>query len=127
MVVYLPVSIARETIWKCVKKVRRGPKEHFEGLNGYATVSTDSPGKSPLRNGLRKTSDVELHHIARKDSDLDVEAEEQGRFLLQNSADTIRHGAQVYGWDLVKIGFILAPLWFLTEVIDLKDCFLLHL
>ncbi|CAM6110155.1 unnamed protein product [Calypogeia fissa] len=117
LVVYLPVSIVRETVWKCVKGALKGPKDHFEGLNGYTpTIITESPGKSPLRNGLRKGSDLELHHFARKDSDLDVEGEE-ARFLLQSPA--AQHGsAKVHGWDLVKIGFILAPLWFLTEYLS---------
>ncbi|KAL2645209.1 hypothetical protein R1flu_012796 [Riccia fluitans] len=113
LIVYLPISLLNDQIKSCIVKTRKNPGT----FNGIA--STDSPLKSPLKNG-RKSSDLELQHlILRKDSDLDLEADgETVSFIRTDSAHPVRNHGKLLSWDLVKVSILLTPLWFMTEYLS---------
>ncbi|BBN03838.1 solute carrier family 35, member F5 [Marchantia polymorpha subsp. ruderalis] len=113
LIVYLPISLLNDQIKSCIVKARKSPGT-FSAL-----TPSDSPMKSPLKNG-RKGSDLELQHLMlRKDSDLDLEPEEESAsFSRVDSAHPAKNHGKLLSWDLVKASFMLAPLWFLTEYLS---------
>ncbi|KAF8407171.1 hypothetical protein HHK36_006297 [Tetracentron sinense] len=111
MVVYLPIAFIKD--WLCNSMRSRSSKS---GKNAE-TVDKSSVGLgSPPR--VQKIFEVELQgHLARKDSEVDLSAQEEGRPLVskRRDVDTLKQDRELTTKEIATYGFYIAPIWFLTE------------
>lgn len=116
MVVYLPIAFIKDCLCNIIRK--RSCK------NGRsAAISSGSPAgvSSPLKCiGGHKIFEIELEGtLNRKDSEVDLSAQEEGMPLVpkhSDDADTLKPQKELTSREIAAYGFYIAPIWFLTEV-----------
>eukprot|EP01018_Ginkgo_biloba_P003103 Gb_13342 [translate_table: standard] len=118
MMVYLPISVAKD--WVCnVLSKRCGQNQKVTEAGVDNSCCLDSPLKV---NGTHDDLETEMQlYLSRKDSDNDIGAEEEGRSLiLKNLEDLqgLKHQAKLTQLEVAKISCFIAPIWFATEYLS---------
>lgn len=118
MVVYLPIAFLKDLICNLIRK--RSAKS---GKN--AAVSNQSPSgvSSPLKYlGGQTIFEMEIQgSLTRKDSEVDMSAQEEGILLLPTRKDddnTIQQGKELTTREVAIYGCYIAPIWFVTEYLS---------
>ncbi|KAK4422142.1 putative vacuolar membrane protein [Sesamum alatum] len=114
MVIYLPIAFLKD--WICNFLQRRSRESGQSGSNDPYS----GRGSSPLRFiGGQKIFEMEIRgSMNRKDSDLDLSQQEEGKPLVSEHGDddrNIRHEKEITTKEIAMYGFYIAPLWFMTE------------
>lgn len=124
MVVYLPIAFIKDWLCKFLK-------------NHYSKSGKNADSSSPLKyNGGQKTFEMESI-LTRKDSEADLSPHLEETPLVPRSKEGVnilKHEKEVTTREIVKYGFYIAPIWFITEVkvlstfmrLLLLDCFQYH-
>ncbi|KAL0447311.1 UNVERIFIED_CONTAM: putative vacuolar membrane protein [Sesamum latifolium] len=113
MVIYLPIAFFKDWICDFLKR-------HYRE-SGQSGTNDPYPGLgSPLRFiGGQKIFEMEIRgSLNRKDSDLDLSQQEEGKPLVSEHGDgdrNIRHEKEITTKEIAIYGFYIAPLWFMTE------------
>ncbi|XP_075506248.1 putative vacuolar membrane protein YML018C isoform X2 [Primulina tabacum] len=113
MVIYLPIAFVKDCICRFLK--RRSGKSG-QGVN----EDSCSPLASPLKYiGGQKMFELESQgSLTRKDSELDLSANEEGKPLVSRHVDDAknsRNEKEITTKEIATYGFYIAPLWFFTE------------
>lgn len=136
LVIYLPVSVLKDYICNYYenkhKLKSRNSNAHGIKLsslpgspmrqNGVHKASS-LPG-SPLRsNGVHKNSDVDLEKLVlMKEMNSQSTDSESHPFLHKTSSlEELKESIVLTTWEIAKISMIMAPLWLLTEVRNLRN------
>lgn len=113
MVIYLPVSFARDLICNFLRKRSKKSGLIVKG------VGLESPLKYI---GGQKIIELEMQGaLNKKDSDIQVSEFDEAKPLVSELGDTtriIRHEKEITTKEIARYGFYIAPLWFITEVIS---------
>ncbi|KAK9280163.1 hypothetical protein L1049_013850 [Liquidambar formosana] len=118
MVVYLPIAFIKD--WLCNSLRRRSSKS---GKNAE-TVNESSLGlSSPLKYiGGQKLFETELQGVlTRKDSEVDIPAQEEDQPLVpkrKDDAEMLKQNREVTTREIATYGFYIAPIWFITEYLS---------
>lgn len=114
MVIYLPIAFIKDWIYSILK--RRAAK------SGQPINDGTCPGfGSPLTYiGAQKIFEIEIPgSLSRKDSDIDLSEQEEGKPLVPKQGDDARNilpEKEITTKEIAAYGFYIAPLWFITEV-----------
>eukprot|EP00249_Psilotum_nudum_P014942 c25081_g1_i1 orf=194-1396(-) len=119
MVVYLPLSFLKDWIFSLVQ-ASCSTQDSLECACGRRCVKSSAFVDSPLKiNGVHGDSDTELDHLmCKKDSNTELIAEEEGMQLMQKSTNHMsfsKGAGPLSAWEVARISFCIAPLWFITE------------
>ncbi|KAK9102072.1 hypothetical protein Sjap_019326 [Stephania japonica] len=118
MVVYLPIAFIKDRICRMLRA--RSSK------SGKTAEIADKPSgglDSPLKlNGVQKILELELQgSLNKKSSEKDLYDEEEGMPLVSRSSEDVdvsKQCGELPTRDIVKYGFYLAPIWFVTEYLS---------
>ncbi|MBA0731993.1 hypothetical protein Gogos_016111 [Gossypium gossypioides] len=121
MVIYLPIAFIKD--WVC-NLLRRRSSKTVKDIE--STDETSNELNSPLRH---KIYEMELQGtLVRKDSDADFSPHIEGKPLVSKQKDEVhflKQDKQLTAREIATIGFYIAPIWFVTEVIIAKQFFLI--
>lgn len=113
MVIYIPIAFFKD--WLCNILKKRASKKG-QGVNDDVCPGLASPLKYI---GGEKIFEIEIGHMNRKDSDIDLSEHDEGKPLVSRQVDdskSIKPEKEVTAKEIATYGFYLAPLWFITEV-----------
>eukprot|EP00246_Nothoceros_aenigmaticus_P002435 TRINITY_DN13308_c0_g1_i1.p1 TRINITY_DN13308_c0_g1~~TRINITY_DN13308_c0_g1_i1.p1 ORF type:complete len:396 (-),score=54.91 TRINITY_DN13308_c0_g1_i1:707-1894(-) len=118
LTVYLPIALLKDRISGCFRKswtVQR--RDSSIDLEAYTTSLPNSPVKS---NGLHRLQGDEVQpFVLLKDGTFEMAKDEEGcNLILKTMEDCRKTPAKVTSWELMRLGFCLAPLWFFTEYLS---------
>lgn len=136
LVIYLPVSYLKDYIYEYyqnkLKSKTRNPNAHgiklspLEGSpmrqNGVYKASS-LPG-SPLRsNGVHTNSDVDLEKMVleKEINSLTTDVESHPFLHKSSSLEDLKNSVMFTTWEIARIGMIMAPMWLLTEVGNVRN------
>lgn len=119
MVVYLPIAFIKD--WLC-NSLRKCSSKNGRVRNAD-TESLSSDGLDSQKfNGMQKMVEMEMQGLlARKGSEADLSAQEEGRLLITKSKGELENLKQHRELTTKKIalyGFYIAPVWFITEYLS---------
>lgn len=107
MVIYLPVALLKD--WICNNFMKRQPKS----IDGIAEIIT-----KPAQKVIVEMES--LSPLSRKDSGIDISSlkDEESVALIRytTGSEFSKEKLAVSTMEIVKYGFYLAPIWFVTEV-----------
>lgn len=116
MVIYLPLASVKDWICHWLRR-RSGKNGKSLGINDDSCVGKESPLKYI---GSQKVLQMDIQGpLGRKDSEIDLSAEEEGRPLVakvKDGADNGKQGKEISTRQIAIYGCSLAPIWFMTEV-----------
>ena len=118
MVVYLPIAFIKDWLYNLLK--RRSSKS---GKNKEIEDEFSVRSSSPLKgNGVQKNMELELGNVIRKDSDLDLStlAEVKPLVARYNDTNVLKAERELTAKEVATYGFYIAPIWFITEVSNLR-------
>lgn len=108
MVVYLPMAFIKDWLCNFLKRRLSKSGKDADSLNGSSSA-LDSPSRHTI-------FEMELQgSYTRKDSELDLSSHEEGLPLVSKLKDDTHK--ELTTSEVMKFGFYIAPIWFLTEVI----------
>ena len=118
MVVYLPIAFIKDWFYKLFKH-RSSKTAKIVKVGEEFSIRSTSPHKG---NGGQKNSEVELASVTRKDSDADLSLHEEAVPLVTkyNDANATKADKELTTREIATYGFYIAPIWFITEVGNLK-------
>lgn len=113
MVIYIPIAFFKD--WLCNILKKRASKKG-QGVNDDVCPGLASPLKYI---GGENIFEIEIGHMNRKDSDIDLSEHDEGKPLVSRQVDDSKSNKpekEVTAKEIATYGFYLAPLWFITEV-----------
>ncbi|KAF3782806.1 putative vacuolar membrane protein [Nymphaea thermarum] len=117
MVIYLPIAAIKEWIYHAIKRCS-SKRRNAESIDKSST-GVDSPLKYEM---VPKSLELELPStLTKKDSELDLSAQEEGNALLprqREDLDMMGQNKELTDWEIARFGFYLAPVWFVTEYLS---------
>ncbi|KAK3043762.1 hypothetical protein RJ639_001958, partial [Escallonia herrerae] len=116
MVVYLPIAFMKDWICNLLRK-------RSNSKNGTFSNDASSGLSSPLKYiGGQKVYEMEVQaSLNRKDSDVDLSNEEEGKPLVlkrRDDADMVKQDKELTTREVATYGFYIAPIWFITEYLS---------
>ncbi|KAL2489551.1 EamA-like transporter family [Forsythia ovata] len=116
MVIYLPIAFIKDWIHNFLKR-RTG--KSCQGIDDDSCSGIGSPLKYI---GGQKIFEMEIQgSLNRKDSEIDLSVQEEGKPLVFKHGDdtrNIRQEKDVTTREIATYGFYLAPIWFITEYLS---------
>ncbi|KAK3020362.1 hypothetical protein RJ639_047815 [Escallonia herrerae] len=116
MVVYLPIAFVKDWICNLLRK-------RSNSKSGTFSNDASSGLSSPLKyTGGQKVYEMEIQaSLNRKDSDVDLSNEEEGKPLVlkrRDDADMVKQDKELTTREVATYGFYIAPIWFITEYLS---------
>lgn len=118
MIVYLPIAFIKD--WMC-NMLR---KHSSKGGKFLKSANQSSPTNSLAKSKeMQKMLQIESHSpLNRKESDIDLSVQEgeENPFILKikDDFDGQKESVELTTRDIVRYGFYLAPIWFVTEYLS---------
>ncbi|KAL0904775.1 hypothetical protein M5K25_026925 [Dendrobium thyrsiflorum] len=118
MVIYLPIAFMKDWICNMLRKHSSKGGKTLKSAN--QSSATNSLAKS---KEMQKMLQTESHSpLNRKESDIDLSIQEgeESPFILKikDDFDGQKESVEITTRDIVKYGFYLAPIWFVTEYLS---------